>query len=182
MACCDGCANGLGCEGEVPSCAPCADGACPLPQPAQFYPSWGNSPNPYVPNFFPASGCAAGACGIAGPVGTGALPGIESRPSPARAAQASQLATPFHAVVSATGWVGMNLRGAPSPTAALVGGLPNGTYVEVVQRGLPEIGASPGSPMEWWLVRAPGPRQGEEHRGYVRAVGPSGERNLTPRF
>ena len=191
MGCCTGCDTGTGCE---TGCSPCAGGACPIPipQPAQFF----------IPNFAPATGCADGSCKLPGgvPVGTGALPfmarpffgapaaavyqpppAIVPRPSPQRFVDASRLSG-FWAIVNVTtGEVGMNLRAAPSTRAALLGQAPNGTRVFVRQTDIPEIDTPPGSPMRWWAVAIYAYPVGIDwnRQGYMRAVGPAGESNLT---
>ena len=220
MGCCSGCDTGAGCQtgcsgtgcGPGTGCATCAP-----PQPAQLF----------VPNFFPATGCADGSCSLPPATGRMSVPqwlgafanaarhlpppppisasGLEAfpyrdpgnvaphdwakmaygsayvpLPSPAQAAQTSFM--PFWAVVDVlTGEPGMNLRAGPSPRAALVGAIPNGTRVWVTQIGIPEIGAPPGALMEWWgiLVLRPGvTRIPIAPSVFVRAVGIAGERNV----
>lgn len=206
MACCTGCEVGTGCE---TGCSPCAGGACPIPQPAQYF----------VPNFAPATGCADGSCklprpapgtgaaGPGGPIGFGegqfgfgasfltkpwpnigprasafypaALRGVVPRPSPSRVAQASMRPNGFEAIVNVmTGEPGVNVRIGPSVNAPLAGAVTNGTRVTVTQIGIPEAGAPPGSPMEWWAVMVPGVTWPNSPRHYIRAVGPTGARNL----
>ena len=52
-------------------------------------------------------------------------------------------------------WPGVNLRAAPNPNAARVGGVDNGTTVTVISSNILEEGKTASHPDRWWQVHSP---------------------------
>ena len=80
-------------------------------------------------------------------------------------------------IAVSTGESGMNLRGGPAPTGAIMGTVRNGALVEVLMDDVAETGRAdtPGR-YRWAQIRtAPG-----GGTFWMRSVGPSGERNIQP--
>ena len=81
------------------------------------------------------------------------------------------------AVVQAVGDLrGMNLRSEASAAggdATRIGGVNNGSTVTVLESNIIEKGKTAASPERWWRVQSPA------GTGYIRAVGPAGEWNVT---
>jgi hypothetical protein len=110
------------------------------------------------------------------PSNTAPLPRIPAIPTP----KGSTSFPPGAELAIVTADPGIMTRMGPSPTATPIApqGMPpndafKGSTVAVIQRGFPETGALAGARMEWWKIMTP-----SGGTGYVRAVGPNGEKNL----
>ena len=76
-------------------------------------------------------------------------------------------------VAVTTGESGMNVRSSPSPGAALVTALPNGTTFQILAADIAETGIDTPGRNRWMHVRTSNGTQ-----GYLRAIGPAGESNV----